>query len=160
MIDKPLTQLTYSDIERFVGEKWSERTTIDYKRETYGSRDDDKKELLKDISSFANTQGGDILIGINEENGLPTGIPGVDVADIESEKLRLEETIRRGLQPRVDINVQHVVTPTSTYVIVIRTQQSLLFPHRVVYHGKFGEFWARSSAGKYSMDRANASRIA
>src|SRR5690606_11723209 len=33
-----------------------------------------------------------------------------------------------------------------------RMQESLLAPHRVVFKGKFGEFWARSSAGKFSMD--------
>jgi hypothetical protein len=152
MIDKPLHQITYADIERFIAEKWPESKTLDYKRDPYGNKDDDKKELLKDVSSFANTQGGDIVIGVDEDKGVPTGIPGVTLPDIDKEKLRLDEIIRRGLDPRIEFGLHHVATPASTTVIVIRVRESLLFPHRVVYQGKFGEFWARSSAGKYSMD--------
>jgi hypothetical protein len=152
MIDKPLNQITFADIDQFMQEKWPEGKTVDYKRDPYGSRDEDKKELLKDVSSFANTQGGDILIGVDEDKGVPVGIPGVTVPDIDKEKLRLEEIIRRGLDPRIDFGIHHVLTPASSAVIVIRVQESLLFPHRVVFQGKFGEFWARSSAGKYSMD--------
>lgn len=152
MIDKPLNQITYADIDQFVREQWPEGKTVEYKRDPYGSRDEDKKELLKDVSSFANTQGGDILIGVDEDKGVPTGIPGVAVPDIDKEKLRLEEVIRRGLDPRIDFAIHHVPTPASTAVLIIRVQESLLFPHRVVYQGRFGEFWARSSAGKYSMD--------
>jgi hypothetical protein len=152
VIDKPLNQITYADIDQFVREQWPEGKTVEYKRDPYGTRDEDKKELLKDVSSFANTQGGDILIGVDEDKGVPTGIPGVAVPDIDKEKLRLEEVIRRGLDPRIDFAIHHVPTPASTAVIIIRVQESLLFPHRVVYQGRFGEFWARSSAGKYSMD--------
>jgi len=152
MIQKPLNQIVYADIEQFVQERWPEGKTLDYKRDPYGNKDDDKKELLKDMSSFANTQGGDILIGVDEDKGVPTGIPGVTIPDIDKEKLRLEEIIRRGLDPRIEVAVHHVLTPASTTVIIIRVKESLLFPHRVVFQGKFGEFWARSSAGKFSMD--------
>jgi hypothetical protein len=152
VIDRPLHQITYADIERFVAEKRPEGKTVDYKRDPYGNKDDDKKELLKDVSSFANTQGGDILIGVDEDKGVPTDIPGVAVPDPDKEKLRLEEVVRRGLDPRVEFGLHHVPTPASTAVIVVRVPESLLFPHRVVFQGKFGEFWARSSAGKYSMD--------
>src|SRR5205823_7811738 len=120
MIDKPLNQITYADIDQFVQEKWSEGKTVDYKRDPYGNRDEDKKELLKDVSSFANTQGGDILIGVDEDKGVPTGIPGVTVPDIDKEKLRIEEIIRRGLEPRIEFGLHHVTTPASTTVIVIR----------------------------------------
>jgi hypothetical protein len=152
MIDKPLEQITYADIDAFVQEGWPEGKTVEYKRENYGARDENKKELLKDVSSFANTLGGDIVIGVEEANGVPTGIPGIALADADSEKLRLEGIIRQGLEPRIDFEIHHVVTPLSTTVLVIRIKESLLLPHRVVFRGTFGEFWARSSAGKFSMD--------
>src|SRR5437764_9508695 len=112
MIDRPLYQITYADIERFVAERWPEGKTLDYKRDLYGGKDDDKKELLKDVSSFANTLGGDILIGVDEDQGLPTAIPGITV-DPDKEKLRLEEIIRRGLEPRIEFGIHHVTTPTA-----------------------------------------------
>jgi hypothetical protein len=152
MIDKPLEKITFADIDRFVQQKWPEGKTVDYKRDLYGGKDDDKKELLKDVSSFANTLGGDIIIGVDEDKGVPIGIPGVAVPDTDKEKLRLEGIIRQGLEPRIEFGVHPVAMPTGTSVIVIRVKESLLFPHRVVFQGKFGEFWARSSAGKFSMD--------
>lgn len=152
MIDKPLEKISFADIDRFVQEKWPEGKTVDYKRDIYGSRDDDKKELLKDVSSFANTLGGDIIIGVDEDKGVPIGIPGVTVPDADKEKLRLEGIIRQGLEPRIEFGIHHVPTPSGTSVIIIRVKESFLIPHRVVFQGKFGEFWARSSAGKFSMD--------
>lgn len=152
MIDKPLEKITFADIERIVQEKWPEGKTVDYKRDAYGGKDDDKKELLKDVSSFANTLGGDIFIGVDEDKGTPTNIPGITLPDVDKEKLRLEGIIRQGLEPRIEFGLHHVDTPTSTTVLVIRVRESLLSPHRVVFQGKFGEFWSRSSAGKFSMD--------
>ena len=93
MLDRPLHEITYADLDQFVQEKRPEGKSLDYKRDSYGGKDDDKKELLKDVSSFANTQGGDLIIGVDEEQGLPTSIPGVAVGDIDKEKLRLEEII-------------------------------------------------------------------
>lgn len=152
MIEKPLDEITYADIEGFVQAGWAESKTIEYKREMYRQSDGAKKELLKDVSSFANTQGGDILIGIEEEGGVSTGIPGVELSGVDSEILRLEETIRQGLEPRIDFAIHHVATPSSRAVLIIRIKESLLLPHRVVLRGQFGGFWARSSAGKFSMD--------
>jgi len=152
VIDKPLEQITLSDIERLVQEKWPEGKTVDYKRDAYGGKDDDKRELLKDVSSFANTLGGDIIIGVDEDKGEPTGIPGIAIDDVDKEKLRLDGIIRQGLEPRVDFGIHSVTTPSGTFVVIIRIKESLLFPHRVVFQGKFGEFWARNSGGKFSMD--------
>lgn len=152
MIELPLEKITFDDLDQFVQQKWPEGKSIDYKRDAYGNRDEDKKELLKDVSSFANTIGGDILIGVDEDKGVPVGIPGVVLVDLDKEKLRLEGIIRQGLEPRIDFGIHHVTTPSGSLVVIIRVKESLLFPHRVVYHGKFGEFWGRSSAGKFSMD--------
>ena len=55
MFDIPLDRIAYRDIDRFVDEKWPECKTVDYKRDAYGGKDDDKKELLKEWTrtSFA-----------------------------------------------------------------------------------------------------------
>lgn len=155
MIDKALHDITYADIEEFVSEKWPETKILDYKRDCYGGKDDDKKELLKDVSAFANTQGGHILIGVDEDQGLPTTVPGVEVADVDKEKLRMEEIIRRGIEPRIDFGIHSVPLPAGNrHVVIIRILESQGFPHRVVYQGKPGEFWGRHSNSKYSLDTA------
>mgnify|MGYP003641952084 CR=1 FL=1 len=158
MIEKQLDQIEFDDIASFVQDRWPEGKKVEYKRDSYGSSDADKKELLKDVSSFANTQGGDIYIGIDENKGVPVGIPGISVPNVDSEKLRLEQIIRNGIEPRIDFSIHSVETPSSTAVLILRINESLLAPHRVVFRGKFGEFWGRSSAGKFSMDTAELRR--
>ena len=39
---------------------------IEYKRDPYGPADKDRKEAAKDITSFANTHGGHLIIGMVE----------------------------------------------------------------------------------------------
>ena len=152
MIDKPLEQITFSDIERLFTDQVSEGKTLDYKRETYGFKDEDKREILKDVSSFANTLGGDIVIGVDEAKGVPTSIQGVHLEDVDKEKLRLEQIIRCGLQPRIEFSIHSFQNPAGANFLIIRMPESLESPHRVFFQSKGGEFYARNSAGKYPMD--------
>ena len=62
----------------------------EYKRQRYGGADADVKEFLKDVSSFANTAGGHLIIGMDEAAGLPTGLVSLSIADPDQELLRLE----------------------------------------------------------------------
>ncbi|MCK5240903.1 ATP-binding protein [bacterium] len=43
-----------------------ESRTIEYKESLPGNSDQDKREFLADISSFANAAGGDLLYGITK----------------------------------------------------------------------------------------------
>ena len=63
--------------------------------------------------------GGDLIIGMDEANGIPTGIPGVSVANVDAEKLRLDEIIRRGIEPRIDFAIHTIDTGTGTTVFII-----------------------------------------
>lgn len=128
MIDIPVSAIVFADIERFVQDRHPEGKLFDDKRDTYGAKDDDKKELLKDVSSFANTIGGDILVRIDEDKGEPTSIDGIAVADIDKEKMRLEEIIRKGLEPRVDFGIHSLKKPEGRHVLVIPTQSLVSSP--------------------------------
>src|SRR5256885_16092296 len=76
MFDKPLENLTLDDIKQLVDTlKTPEGQFVDYKREL-GTANDAKKELIKDMTAFGNSQGGYLLIGIDEAGGLPTKIMG------------------------------------------------------------------------------------
>ncbi|MDH2345513.1 ATP-binding protein [Bradyrhizobium sp. SSUT77] len=75
-----------------------EGVLVDYKRSTYGRTDNDVKEFLKDISSFANTSGGHLIIGVDEKDGIPTQIVPV-VGSVDQELQRLENLARDGLEP-------------------------------------------------------------
>ena len=63
-----------ADLDELFTTQVPEGLRIEYKREPYGKSPDDKREALKDISCFANASGGHLIIGIEEQNGLPTAI--------------------------------------------------------------------------------------
>ena len=73
-LNKKLSDLQEQDLQILKDNQVQERDTIEYKRDMYGSSDDDKREMLKDIISMANHHGGYLLIGIaeNEEGGAPS----------------------------------------------------------------------------------------
>jgi predicted HTH transcriptional regulator len=74
-----LENLTIEQVADFCGMK-----ALPDNRVKEGPRVDYKKEfpsdLGKDIASFANTSGGLVLIGIEEDQGVPIRIDGIDLA--------------------------------------------------------------------------------
>lgn len=140
-------------IKALLDNKVSERKNIDYKRDLPGGTDKDKKEFLADVSSFANSEGGDLIFGIDESSGVPTGIVGVAVSNTDAEKLRLQNLIRDGLQPRLPSppEMECISIGKANPVLLIRTRRSWRSPHRVSFGGH-GHFYARNSSGKYQLD--------
>ena len=81
MIPKRFEDITKADIDALVANAVAEGRTIEYKRELPGNSDEDKREFLADVSSFANGAGGDIIYGVEEDKGVPTaasGLPSID----------------------------------------------------------------------------------
>src|SRR5260370_35384994 len=71
LFDKPLAQIDEHDLLRLISDKAAESKTHDYKRDLVAQADGDKKEFLYDASSFANTQGGNLIFGVAEAKGVP-----------------------------------------------------------------------------------------
>jgi Putative DNA-binding domain len=149
---KPLDQLVEADLVDLVENAVPEGTTIDYKAELPTGQDEDKREFLRDASSFANTAGGHLVFGMTEDGGVPTGVPGVEVASVEDVKLRIENMLRDGIAPRLpQVGVQDVSLANGRVAIVVRIARSWQRPHMVAFKG-LSQFWARNSAGKYQLD--------
>ena len=101
MIPKPLDQITEQDLHNLVATATVERKTLDYKQQLPETNDAGKRELLADVSSFANTAGGDLVFGMTEKEGVPIEILGVQIGDTDQEILRFDSIIRTGLSPRI-----------------------------------------------------------
>ena len=71
MIPKRFDEITKADIDALVANGVAEGRTLDYKRTLPGGKDDEKREFLADVSSFANAAGGDIIFGVEEDQGIP-----------------------------------------------------------------------------------------
>jgi len=165
MLDKPLEQIGIADLQELIADKVQEGKTIDYKQAMYRldsptpeDKDKQREEFLKDVSSFANTIGGHLIIGMAEDHGIPTAIPGVALDNPDKEKNRLHQLIAQWLEPRISCGIHAIEVQPKQYVLVIRVSQSLVSPNRVVYQKQFGQFWARNSAGAYRMDTSELRR--
>jgi hypothetical protein len=66
---KPLDDVDRDDLQALVDSEVAEGCTVEFKQ-SVGSADKDKREFLADVSSFANSTGGDLLIGVGEKAGV------------------------------------------------------------------------------------------
>lgn len=156
LADKALAELTQRDIQNLIDAGVQEGARVEYKRQSYDSSDSDKKEFLKDITSFANSIGGHLVIGVKETHGLPVAILPL-TGDQDAERLRLESLARDGIEPRIG-GIQFTSVPVDGgWVIVARVPHSWNAPHRVGYKGS-SRFYGRNSAGTYefSVDELRA----
>jgi len=148
LLDIPLDTITENDLQRLIAAAATESLYIDYKRQTYGSSDSDHLEFLADVASFANTIGGDIVVGMAEAKGVPQSFTPFN-GDADNERRRLEDIARTGLEPRIrNLRVRAVATAGGGNILIIRVPRSFTPPHRVTYKNR-NRFWARASAGKY-----------
>jgi len=142
-----LDKITEADLNNLISNGVPESPTIDYKRDTYGNSDSDKREFLADVSSFANTIGGDIVIGIDEASGLPTALKPLN-GDIDAEARRLESIALSGIEPRLTNLRIRSVPVTGGHVIIVRVPRSFVPPHRVIAQNS-NRFYARAGTKKY-----------
>lgn len=143
--------LSERDLMELVATGVPEGMLIDYKREPYGRSDADVKEFLKDVSSFANTAGGHLIIGMDESSGVPTGTIPLTGIDPDQELLRLESLSRDGIEPRIiGLRMKAITLAGGGAVIVVRVPRSWNPPHRVNARNT-NRYYARNSAGSYEL---------
>jgi hypothetical protein len=153
MLPKSLDIITQSDIDALIQDQVREERTIEYKAVLPGSRDEDKREFSKDVSSFANAAGGDLIYGIKAEGGIPkeaTGLKG----DLDSGILKLEGIIRTGVEPRIPgIRFRPIAGFSDGPVLIVHIPKSWSAPHMVKINDTY-RCYTRNSAGNYLMDVA------
>jgi hypothetical protein len=149
---KLVTSISESDLLALIETKESESKEIDYKRLLPGKSDGDRREFLYDVSSFANTSGGYLIFGIDENEGLPTALPGLNDINADNEIRRLEEMARDGMRPPIPgLHTVAVPLRAGTTAIVMNIPRSWNPPHQVTYQKAF-RFYGRDSNGKYQLD--------
>jgi len=152
MLDKEPIEIVENDLLALISDKEPEGKTIDYKIETIGLSDGDRKEFLYDVSSFANARGGYLVFGMEEVNGLPTKLVGLPKIDPDREILRLEQIARDGIRPPITgLQTAAVKLSTGNRAIVMRIPKSWNPPHQVTFQKAF-RFYSRDSNGKYQID--------
>ncbi len=148
----PITRTNFDDVDgadlvELLEVGVPEGLMVEYKRDVYGNSDAEKNEALKDISSFANSSGGHLIIGIAEADGVPTELGGLPGIDLDAEILRLENLLRDGIEPRiVGVRIRRISLATGESALILRIPRSWNPPHRVTARN-VNRFYVRHSAG-------------
>lgn len=150
MITQRFDDINALDVQNLITNAVSESTTLEFKRDLPGGTDDAKKEFLADVSALANTSGGDIVFGIDEQDGCAASITGIGTADADAELLRFNNILNSGLDPRIRYSGKPVVCEDRT-LLLLRVDKSWNGPHRVVFKGS-DKFFGRTATGKYPLD--------
>lgn len=151
LLGKPLDALQEADVQTFADNGVSEGRTLDYKLTLPGGGDGDKKEFLADVTALANADGGHILFGIAEAGGIPVDVLGVESSDVDSEILRLDGSIRSGVEPRIpNVGLKAIALENGRHVVVLEVPPSFARPHMVTFKGT-NRFYLRHTAGKAPM---------
>jgi hypothetical protein len=92
---------TKADLERLIIDGVKENLTLDYKASSaLGKENKQRDELCKDVTAFANSAGGQIVYGVEEDKNLPTKVD--DGADPAITREWIEQVIGSRVQPRIE----------------------------------------------------------
>lgn len=148
-IGKKIEEISSADIDSFMKMKIPENQYVDYKREMYAPSDEGKREMLKDIASFANAYGGCLFIGIDEDGGSPNSI--MNIPNAEDEKDRLDKSCLVNIEPRISGLKSGVINMESgEKIILIVIPRSSNKPHMITFKGLY-QFWIRHQDDKNLM---------
>jgi len=144
---KSLTELTQEDLHALIG--LPETLTLDFKRELKLDTGKGKLEFLKDVTSFANKIGGDIIYGVAEIAGVASSISGLQNENLDAVQQTMESLLRDSVQPRLlGYQIELIRLSGGSACLIIRVPRSWNMPHRVSREGH-NRFYMRNSTGKH-----------
>jgi hypothetical protein len=149
---KPIQQLQAEDVESLITNRVREHVALEFKREMYGRSEADIREMLRDVSSIANAEGGALIIGMEEDGeGVATALR--PVPDAEAQAQRLIGSCTASIAERIPgLQAAPVPIPRG-HVIVVRIPRSYRRPHMVTFGGPT-DFWVRHDRQKSRMSIA------
>lgn len=148
------------DVRGVVESGLQEHLQLEYKSELYADGERGRRELLLDITMFANTIGGILLIGIPEmrdERGQPTGVPdpaailGVEIANAEAVLGSYDARVMEAVEERLPLESAPIDVGNGRSVLAIRVPNSSKKPHSVRHEGHI-YFPARRERQRYHLN--------
>ena len=138
--DRSLHELSLEDFRALIENRIPEGPHLDYKQTAYSGRPSDIREMLRDVISLANANGGYLVLGISEDGfNRPASFCPID------NYIRVSQGIRQacldGIQERLDgleVAGYEGLSPNKG-IIVIHVPSSDKTPHMVSmnYHSDF-----------------------
>jgi hypothetical protein len=136
-VAKPSWQWTENDLLKMKRNQTEESLNLEFKGSVSLGIDESKKsEISKDVSAFANSEGGDIVYGVSEVGKPPSRFgdidSGIDASLITPEWL--EQVINSRIHPRIEgIRIKPVAlkkTRPGKYAYVVHIPVSYDAPHQ------------------------------
>lgn len=129
----------------------SEDTTLDFKLEPYKPNDDGRKDFVKDVTAFANSQGGHLIIGVEEKEGIAVAVKPKVGFDWDHEILRLENLCQDCVEPKVMGIEIYTIKMEGGEILAVKVPKSWTAPHRAQSR-KSKTFYQRHSRSISEMD--------
>lgn len=147
---KDFDSIGIEDIQWLVNQRVTEGQKLEYKRALYERNDEGTRELLRDVTSIANSSGGYLLFGIDEDQeGAPTELVGIDSG--EDERDRMLSILLTGVDPRMPgLKAKTLTVNNEREVLVFFIPRSHRAPHLITFKG-MNQFWIRHDRQKSKM---------
>jgi len=146
-----LDEIEEQQLSSLLSLRIKESPNLEYKLELNMTSDKEKRELCKDLSALANSQGGYILFGIKETNGYPTSIEGIRYDD--SIGTRLRQVIASGISHRMqNIGEKSVSLKNGNKVLILKIE-----PDGYLHQVKYGDnrYYKREGTITLTMESAD-----
>lgn len=111
--------MNYQELKALV--KTGEGEHLEFKRKVAHP-----EKIIKEIVAFANTKGGHLLIGV-DDNG---SIPGLKFA--EEEHYTLQQAIEKRCRPRITLTPERIPISEKKSIICYKIDESIRKPHYVI----------------------------
>lgn len=140
------------DLARLVSDGVAESKTLEYKEALVVTTDEQKQELLSDITALANTDGGDLVFGVKAEKGAAKELVGLRNFVPDDAIGKVENLLRDFVQPRLaGMQIRSLALSNGTHALLLRVPRSFAAPHMVRHQG-VTRFCGRNANGKYDLD--------
>jgi hypothetical protein len=128
---------TLKEIKALIDDGIQESLHLDYKEaRAVGKTSKQKADFGKDVSAFANSDGGVLIYGIQEKGHLPVAITGIDHSQYTREFI--EQTIRTNIsQPTPNFTVVQIPIDKKESVYSVMVEKSYGTPHQCKEDKKF-----------------------
>lgn len=149
---RPTRDIVVDELRRLITDHAVEDQHLDYKQEPYSSTDAGAKELIKDVTAFANADGGYIIIGVAED-GERRAARFVNVQDAEVVRRSILDRCLAKIDPRPELDAGAFQVDGST-MLVVHVPESGRKPHCARPDAEHHYFWRRYEDGVKLMSPA------
>jgi hypothetical protein len=152
-----LHHLAFKDIDenvlaQLVADGAVESKTLEFKADLQVATDEQKQEFLSDVTALANTDGGDLVLGMVADKGVAKKLTGLRNFDPDGRIGQLENLLRDAVQPRLmGLQIRTEQLASGNHALLLRVGRSFAAPHMVRHNG-VTRFCGRNSNGKYDLD--------